>query len=400
MSLSEHLNNVYQQTADGGYFDFARCQRKDGTIYASPTDTCRKGKRIDGDAPKGEKAPKSASKKMQLTAKIKAMSAADLEKVAADSRLSDRQKRTLNRLIKAKVAEEKAKLDTQPTVKESPTPTKTPGESRPLANALETLGPKAQRFLEAKSEFDALDAQIKKLEASGKTYEEMRKEGIRFYQLDERRDTLRSEIRRLEKSPDFIPLDNIYKAQGYNAKPELVATRGELEQRNDLATGPDGKPIIAFRGVTEQKFADQFRGIGPDGDIHFTGKGIYGNGTYAAAASPGKTKDQAVATALTYADLGDGAGARVTAFGFRNDANLRTFEGATQEERWSNYNEWRRGIEKEASDLTGLPINDTGHAAAIMGIHAYQVPQTQEDDEDYWVVLNRGATIQALDAQI
>jgi hypothetical protein len=33
-----------------------------------------------------------------------------------------------------------------------------------------------------------------------------------------------------------------------------------------------------------------------------------------------------------------------------------------------------------------------------MGVHAYQVPQGY--DEDYFVILNRGATIQAIDAQL
>jgi hypothetical protein len=27
------LENVFSQTADGGYFDFARCERADGTFY-------------------------------------------------------------------------------------------------------------------------------------------------------------------------------------------------------------------------------------------------------------------------------------------------------------------------------------------------------------------------------
>lgn len=291
-------------------------------------------------------------------------------------------------------ARRKVSLDAQSAVKDSPTYTKTPGASRPLANAAKKLGGAAQEFADKKRRFDELDEQLKKME--NLPWEEKKKKG--YQKLDDERMTLRGELIRLERRRDFVPLEDIYKAQGYNAKPELVATRGDLERRTDLATGADGKPIIAFRGVTELKFADQFRGLGPDGDTHFAGQGIYGNGTYAAAASAGKTREQAVKTALSYASSADGAGARVTAFGFRNDANLKTFEGATQDERFNNYAEWQRGILRAASDRTGLPINDTGHAAAIMGIHAYQVPQGYE--EDYWVVLNRGATIQAVDAQI
>ena len=299
------------------------------------------------------------------------------------------------KLVAAETAKRRAlAVDAQAAVKGSPVYSSTPGATRPLANAAKKLGGAAQEFADKKRRFDELDEQLKKME--NLPWEEKKKKG--YQKLDDERMTLRGELIRLERRRDFIPLEDIYKAQGYNAKPELVATRGDLERRNDLATGPDGKPIIAFRGVTEQKFADQFRGLGPEGDLHYPGQGIYGNGTYAAAAATGKTKDQAVRTAQSYASSAEGTNARVTAFGFRNDANLKTFEGATQDERFNNYAEWQRGIMKEASDRTGLPINDTGHAAAIMGIHAYQVPQGY--DEDYWVILNRGATIQAVDAQI
>ena len=114
-----YIDDVVRQTADGGYFDFARCQRDDGTIYASPTDTCRKGKKIDADSAGNAKKPAKSSDKMQLTAKIKAMSAADLKKVAADPRLSDRQKKKIERLIKAKGRETpEAKVETPKKVKE------------------------------------------------------------------------------------------------------------------------------------------------------------------------------------------------------------------------------------------------------------------------------------------
>jgi len=288
------------------------------------------------------------------------------------------------------------KLDAENAVKGAPTYSSTPGSSRPLSNAAKKLGGAAQEFVDKKKRFDELDERIKRIEASSADLEDRKKAG--YQQLDDERKTLRGELIRLERRRDFVPLEDIYKAQGFNAKPELVATRGDLERRTDLATGRDGRPIIAFRGVTEQKFADQFRGLGNEGDIHFAGQGVYGDGTYAAAAAAGKPRDQAIRTAQSYASSAEGTNARVTAFGFRNDANLKTFEGETQDERYDNYAEWQRSLTKEASNRTGLPINDVGHAAAIMGIHAYQVPMAR--DEDYWVVLNRGATIQAVDAQI
>jgi hypothetical protein len=314
--------------------------------------------------------------------------------------IDNRNKLVALRALRMKyVAAEQAKrramaVDAQSAIKGSPTYTSTPGSARPLPNAAKKLGGNAKEYTDKKRRIDELDAKLAKLEKL--PWEEKKKAG--YQQLDDERLTLKGELIRLERSRDFLPLAEIYKAQGFNAKPELVATRGDLERRTDLAKGIDGKPVIAFRGVTEQKFADQFRGLGAEGETHYAGVGIYGNGTYAAATAPNKTREQSVRTSQQYAGSAEGTNARVTAFGFRSDANLVIPQGETQNERFDNYVKWQLGIVAAARNRTGLPINDTGHAAAIMGVHAYQVPVGY--DEDYWVVLNRGATIQAIDAQI
>lgn len=86
----------------------------------------------------------------------------------------------------------------------------------------------------------------------------------------------------------------------------------------------------------------------------------------------------------------------ITAFGLRKDANVVNFTDGDYVKRVDAYGRWDTDIKAQASQKTGLPINDTGHAAAIMGVHAYRVPM---DTEDYWVVLNRGAVVAAADAQ-
>jgi hypothetical protein len=299
------------------------------------------------------------------------------------------------KLVRAEMEKRKALgTNAQEAVKNSPTYTKTPGATKPAPAS--KLGPKVQEYISKKKEEEELTKKLDKLEKL--PWEERKAKG--YQELDDRRSILRGELIRLERQRDFIQLSDIYKAQGYNEKPVIVATRGDLAGRDDIMKRSDGEPLILYRGVTEQKFADQLRGLGSEGGVHYPGEGIYGNGTYAAATPAGKGTNDRVAqeTARDYAGSGEGQEQRVTAFAFRNDANVKTFEGATQSERFDNYAEWQRGIMQEASRRTGVPVNDTGHAAAIMGIHAYQIPQGYE--EDYFVILNRGATIQAVDAQL
>lgn len=197
-------------------------------------------------------------------------------------------------------------------------------------------------------------------------------------------------------------LEKIYEAQGFNAKPELVRSRSDLEKRKDVLIEPDGKPLILYRGVTEESFARQFQGSGPDGDRHYPGSGVYGNGTYAASVD-GHPKGRgdpkyAQRTASSYTGRGGNLKDKVTAFALRSDANVVQFEGANPELRYLEYSKWSREIMKQASEKFGVEFNDQGEAAAAMGIHAYRVPMSS--DEDYWIILNRGAVIAAQDSQL
>jgi hypothetical protein len=477
--MNLYLQEVFSQTADGGYFDFARCQRDDGTIYASPTDTCRKGTKIDDDVP-AEAKKAAGDKKMQLTAKIKAMSADDLRKIADDPRLSDRQKRKLNRLIKAKGGDKIDKvLEKQPTERDkyradlrkaqkedAPKAEKqydwipaTAAGVADLKNQYSTMqklyksgppfdGPanrarminmrleiyKREREMSEKSA-GPVPADVKKAVESSPKYDKtpgstkpiakpseadvsaLTKQRDRLSKaLDDEKDPEKalkisqellevgSKIHRAQAgagAPDAPSLKQIYKEQGFDPKPELVATANDLRSRKDLMMGSNGQPVIMYRGVTTSEFSDQFKGRGPDGDTHYPGRGIFGNGTYAAAASdanPGATAGEPIKTAKAYVGAQENFRTKITAFALRKDANVATFPGKEQSQREVAYDKWFDETIERAQKETGYRYKDVGEAAAALGYHAYQVPQ--RSGEDFYVVLNRGAVVAAMDSQI
>ncbi len=203
-------------------------------------------------------------------------------------------------------------------------------------------------------------------------------------------------------------LERIYEVQGFNSKPELVRNRSELEKRKDVYKEPDGKPLILYRGVTEEVYARQFQGSGPEGGKHFPGIGAEGNGSYAASI-PGSTKSpknrdlekDAQQIALYYTQKSKqekGSPNKVTAFALRGDSNIVQFKGPNFNKRHELYSKWVRDITNAAEERFGFAFNDQGEAAAAMGIHAYRVPSSEK--EDVWVILNRGAVIAAQDSQL
>ena len=474
---NSYLQEVYSQTADGGYFDFARCQRADGTIYGSPG-KCKKGKEIGAKEETPAKKP-SADRKMQLTAKIKAMSAADLKKVAKDPRLSERQRGKLQELIAAKESQEKKV--TTPAAKVARPVSQKGTDKMAAALAAKAAGPGYTP--EQLAAQDALLAKMQKREGARRGHKELREEVMKdqadlefitAYQRssEESLSTLRKsyatmqqlmkpgshfntpanrarmintrlaiwkheralanrgvaqkidpatyaktvkESPKYDKTPGSAkaitkpkpedadkapPLKDIYKEQNFNAKPELVGTASDLRSRKDLLTNPDGTNVIMYRGVTIKEFSDQFKGLGENGDQHFAGRGIFGNGSYAAAAAAHDTRGtaaEAQKTARAYAGEKKDIATKVTAFGLRKDANVVTFTGADRNERTAQYDQWVDDVRDRAYKATGYRFNDVGEAAAALGIHAYQVPQR---GEDFFVILNRGAVVAAMDSQL
>lgn len=190
-------------------------------------------------------------------------------------------------------------------------------------------------------------------------------------------------------------LNRIYELQGYNAKPELVASRSDLGSRDDIIKHSDGRPLILYRGLSSEYNSDQLKG----GDLHYPGRGVYGDGTYAASApfsasSPEKGDKRAIDTAIEYAGgtyYKNNLNGKVTAFALRSDSVI------VRNDTEQDFEKWSMKITKEASDKLSYMITDPGHAAAALGIHAYNIPMGRED---YWVVLNRGAMIAAVNSQV
>jgi len=212
-----------------------------------------------------------------------------------------------------------------------------------------------------------------------------------------------------------LNLSEVYEQQGFNAKSELVKDMDELLARKDLIKDVDGKDnLVFFRGIPQQSSVDQWQGRGSQGAIHYAGKGVYGNGSYmAAAGKSGKYSVEAAhSTATSYA--GDKR-SLVTASGLKKDARVwRTSvpvpknnpsldraanNKAINAARMEAHNEWEKwslNVVKEAKAKYGEDLNDIGEAAAALGYDGYQVPMANHGrggSEDYWVILNRGSLV-------
>jgi hypothetical protein len=76
----------------------------------------------------------------------------------------------------------------------------------------------------------------------------------------------------------------------------------------------------------------------------------------------------------------------------RADANIIEFRDTRE------YREWSQNVLGDARSKTGYKFTDVGLAAAALGIHAYRFPV--ESGVDYWVVLNRGAVVAAINPEM
>ena len=227
--------------------------------------------------------------------------------------------------------------------------------------------------------------------------------------------------------------DYLFWKQGFNKRPTRVKNVKALKDRKDLVKGADGENLVLYRGVSNDNWNDQFKGIGKAGDNYFAGEGIYGNGTYAAArnlhgtkATLSKSTKKAIEIAENYTQSNAFAAPlsvaekkkRITAFGLKKDANFKTwekgsstknlkFQHAFPESNWykQTFQKWEDETIAKAKKLTGYDIETVGEACSILGIDGYQVPLPLVDlvkeggeelmhfDADYWVILNRSAIV-------
>jgi len=227
--------------------------------------------------------------------------------------------------------------------------------------------------------------------------------------------------------------DYLFWKQGFNKRPDRVKNVQALKNRKDLVKGADGENLVLYRGVSDDRWNDQFKGIGKGGDNYYAGEGLYGNGTYAAArnfhgtkASLSKSTKNAIEIAEHYTQSNAFAPKlsvaekqkRITAFGLKKDANFKTWKKGSSTKNLKNehaypdsdwykqtFGKWEDETIAKAEKLTGYKIESVGEACTILGIDGYQVPLPLVDklveggaelihfDADYWVILNRSAIV-------
>ena len=218
--------------------------------------------------------------------------------------------------------------------------------------------------------------------------------------------------------------DYLFWKQGFNKRPDRVKNVKALKDRTDLVKGADGENILVYRGVSDNKWSDEFKGIGKTGDYYYEGNGIYGNGSYAASRNIHGTKAMVkqgnqnafdLAENYTEATTTVNKNKRITAFGIKKGANLKTWDkGASTknlkgahafpDSDWyrTTFKNWENETIAKATKLTGYKVNTVGEACTILGIDGYQVPLPLVDEVgdklvhwnlDYWVILNRSAIV-------
>ena len=222
--------------------------------------------------------------------------------------------------------------------------------------------------------------------------------------------------------------DYLFWKQGFNKRPDRVKNIKALKDRTDLVKGADGENLLVYRGVSNDKWSDEFKGIGKTGDYYYQGNGIYGNGSYAASRNIHGTKAMVKQGNQNAFDLAENYTSsygstvtaaekkkRITAFGIKKGANLKTWDkGASTkslkgahafpDSDWyrTTFKNWENETIAKATKLTGYKVNTVGEACTILGIDGYQVPLPLVDEVgdklvhwnlDYWVILNRSAIV-------
>lgn len=199
---------------------------------------------------------------------------------------------------------------------------------------------------------------------------------------------------------DGMPLTAVYDAIGHDVtQPQIVRSLKDLREAPGLVKDANGNNLILYRGLTEASQIEQFIGAGPD-RTHFPGRGIYGDGTYAAAGdmtkADGFTEDVATRTADSYSDKYQEFQSHryVAAMGVREDAKI--FYGRTNSEEQPGVEplfETEMAIVNEAYDKLGVRFSNHGAAAAAMGYDGYGIHV--DPDTMYFVMFNRGALVAA-----
>ena len=202
-----YLDDVFKQTADGGYFDFARCQRADGSFYGTGG-TCRSGDKVGArevDPSKKSAAPVKAAKaklggvKVGTEKALMALTSSQLKQLREDPRLYDYQKAKIDAVIAKKGGD--AASSVKPSAK--PASSAKP-EPKPAAKAkpgeMETIPKVPSKISDEKLEasFNRSVERLNKLTAEA---DALRKEGASYD--DPRLRVLSRQIGRAEYSANL-----------------------------------------------------------------------------------------------------------------------------------------------------------------------------------------------------
>lgn len=168
-----------------------------------------------------------------------------------------------------------------------------------------------------------------------------------------------------DRSQGDLGLAEIYKVQGFDAKPTVVPA-------GSIKPSPDS--VVLYRGLgaagdhTAADLAEDFR----TGDRHYPGWGVYGSGTYT-------TENEATARSRA-ADDG------LVTMSYPKDRVV------PWDEVKARYDQW---VLDKGGVMAVPAYSDMGRWAAATGIDAYEV-RNKTSGETYTVILNRGlATVEA-----
>jgi len=189
-----------------------------------------------------------------------------------------------------------------------------------------------------------------------------------------------SMARKLGDGGEDAALNTLLREQGFNGKGNVIS-KAEIDRYINA-----GEREL-FRGVSEAKFADQFR----DGDL-FAGLGTYGNGTYTAYGSgkldTGKFGGEGLKVAKDYA----GSKGTIVRMTLKSDAKVVGYDDLLGEMMdyedvlFDKLAKAKTAKERAAIEAEQLLIKDFGRFATMRGYDAIDVRR-----EKYLVVLNRTA---------
>lgn len=168
-------------------------------------------------------------------------------------------------------------------------------------------------------------------------------------------------------------LGHIYTQQGYHAKPQLMST----DDFDDYVY--ENEREVYWRGTRKAPNGDengtQFSRQFLEGDTHYPGRGIYGNGTYSAVQGINESANDARSVASSYASQGS-----LVRFTVRPDAKV------------IDYNTLSEMSEKVWDVSDDLPwsraLGDPSYVAAMMGYDAVTARSGT-----MMIILNRGVVV-------